>query len=106
MKAEKTSRGFIVIDHEQYPPVHLIDDKPGQSTILSWPKARLLQESSAIGEYDDSLDCPGSSYLWVGDNHHLNRDEITTLIQILQYWLLNKRLPMEMPNETQTTDNP
>ena len=55
--------------------------------------ARLIQESSAIGDYEDSMDNPGSSYLWVGEVHHLNREEVSTLIAFMQHWLDHGRLP-------------
>jgi len=47
---------------------------------------RVLQQSSAIGDYDDSFDVPGSSFLWVGEHHHLNREEITELSKYLVDW--------------------
>ena len=55
-------------------------------------ETRLIEESSAIGGYRDSLDKPGSSYLWVGEDHHLNRKEVSGLIKRLQFWVDNKRL--------------
>lgn len=54
---------------------------------------RLIQESSAVGEYYDSFDNPGSSFLWVGI-HHLSREDIKELIDRLQYWLDNKQLEL------------
>jgi len=77
----KTIRGFTVIEHEKYQNI------PGEFT-------RLIQESSAIGDYGDSGDNPGSSFLWVGQDHHLNREDITELIQMMQYWLREKKLPI------------
>ena len=79
MKAEETGRGFIRVKHEKY------QNKPGVGACL-------IQESSAIGDYDDSFDNPGSSFLWVGQDHHLDRDEIRDLIDRMQYWLDSKRL--------------
>lgn len=79
MKSDKTVRGFIVVTHEKY------QNKQGEMT-------RLIQESSAIGDYEDSEDCPGSSYLWVGQDHHLNREEISELIVRMQHWLETGRL--------------
>ena len=73
MKAEETERGFIRIMHEKH------QNKPGEIT-------RLVQESSAEN--------PGSSFLWVGNDHHLNRDEIRDLINRMQYWLDTKRLEL------------
>jgi hypothetical protein len=54
---------------------------------------RLVSESSAIGDYHDSYERPGSSFLWIGDNHHLNREEVAELVAKMQYWLDHKRLP-------------
>lgn len=47
----------------------------------------LLQESSAISDYDNAVDHPGSSFLWVGDQHHLNREEVAQLVSYLMRWL-------------------
>jgi len=85
MQAEKTDRGFVVITHEKY------QSKPGEMT-------RLIQESSAIGEYENSFDFPGSSYLWVGQDHHLNREEVAKLVIIMQHWLETGRLDMDADN--------
>ncbi len=55
---------------------------------------RLIQESSAIGDYEDSEDNVGSSYLWVGNDHHLNREEVSLLVHIMSSWLIDGRLPL------------
>ena len=66
--------------------------------LLEWTtyngelKTRLVQESSGIGDYVDALDNPGSSYLWIGKDHHLNREEVRELTGILVEWLTKKRL--------------
>lgn len=60
-------------------------------------QTRLTSESSAIGDYEDSYSHPGSSFLWIGDNHHLDREEVATLITHLQYWLDNRRLKEDQP---------
>lgn len=78
MISKKTNRGFIVIEHNRYP-----DGGP----------VRLLQESSIVGHYDDALDNPGSSALWVGEDHHLNRENVGSLVRCLHYWLDDGRLP-------------
>lgn len=78
MKTTDTPRGFGLVMHPTYP-----DRGP----------SRLLQESSAIGDYDNSYEVPGSSFLWVGEKHHLNREEIAQLIFNMQYWLDTGRLP-------------
>jgi len=67
-----------MIKHEKY-------HEPCETT-------RLVQESSAIGDYEDSSDLPGSSYLWVGQDHHLNREEVAELINRMQHWLETGRL--------------
>jgi|6_EtaG_2_1085325.scaffolds.fasta_scaffold04507_7 hypothetical protein len=81
MKSKATGRGFVRVEHAKYPP-----QEPENVQCL------LLQESSAIGDYEDSMDNPGSSYLWVGDNHHLNREQVAEMISRMQYWLDTKRL--------------
>ncbi len=53
---------------------------------------RIVSESSAIGDYEDS-DFPGSSYLWVGEVQ-LDREEVAQLRDALAHWLENKRLPI------------
>jgi len=81
MRAIKTDRGFIVIEEEKY------QNEPGEFT-------RLIQESSAIGDYEDSMDKPGSSYLWVGQDHHLDREQVQGLIMSMEHWLNTGRLPI------------
>jgi hypothetical protein len=85
MKAEKTVRGFVVVTHAKYPP-------DGTET-------RLAQESSVVGDYDDAFDRPGSSALWIGDNHHLNREEVAELILRLNHWLSKGRLAVDTANK-------
>lgn len=72
-----------------------------------------IQESSAIGDYSDSFDRPGSSYIWLGlddadpkisaatgwidypipndvllsTRMHLNREQVKSLIERLNQWL-------------------
>jgi hypothetical protein len=82
MQVEKTERGFEVLKHEIYPP------EPGKV-------GRIVQQSSVIGDYPDSFEQPGSSYLWVGDRHHLNREEVRQLITHLENWLATGRLSGE-----------
>jgi hypothetical protein len=86
MEAILTGRGFRAVVHEKY------QNTPGEFT-------RLVQESSAIGDYEDSYEKPGSSYLWVGNDHHLNREEIAELIERMQYWLENGRLKVDDRSE-------
>jgi len=78
MKIKASDRGFRFLMHMQYPePL----------------EGRLLSESSVIGDYDDALDNPGSSALWVGDEFHLNREEVAFMVSAMQHWLDSKRLP-------------
>ncbi len=53
MRAEKSDRGFTFVLEEKY------QNERGEFT-------RLISESSAIGDYDDSMDKPGSSFYWLG----------------------------------------
>lgn len=51
-----------------------------------------LQQSSAIGAYADSMEKPGSSFVWLGrdvvsDRMHLDRDQVQGLVNHLQQWL-------------------
>lgn len=80
MKTGKTGRGFRVVLEEKY------QNEPGVMT-------RLVGESIAIGEYEDAMDRPGSSFLWVWQDHHLSREQVAELVQLLQFWLANGRLP-------------
>jgi len=67
MNVEFTSRGF-----------EKILDKEGKM---------LVQQSSAVGDYDDAFDRPGSSYLWVGENTALDREQVAELRDHLNNWL-------------------
>ena len=73
MKVAKTDRGFEYIEKDTYAN----NPRP----------ARLIGQSSAIGNYADSFDKPGSSFLWFGDKHHLNREEVKDFVSHLKYWL-------------------
>lgn len=78
MEKLTTQKGFQLIGAEVYPPT-----KP--------PKVdRILQASSAIGNHDNSL--PGSSFLWVGQDHHFDRGEVRELVFYLIHWLETGRL--------------
>jgi hypothetical protein len=73
LKVQKDKRGFERIEHPTY---------------LGQPKTKVLvAESSAIGpHYEDALDRPGSSFLWLGDHFHLDREEVTELAARLNAW--------------------
>lgn len=82
MKIIKTDRNFRIVMHEKYA------SDPQKET-------RLIQESSAIEGGDLALENPGSSFLWIGQDHHLNRKEVSELVSRLQFWLDNKRLELK-----------
>jgi|GEM_PF-3411062 len=86
MKTTDGRRGFRDITHQTYPADELVAQF-GSS-------ARIAGESSAIGDYPDSMDKPGSSYIWIGEAHHLDREEVAQLIRALSIWLNTGRLPM------------
>jgi hypothetical protein len=78
MNLRSTNRGFGLLTHP---------------TRANEPQEeRLIQESSAIGDYENSFDVPGSSYLWIGADHHLDREEVAGLIRHMQRWLDTGRL--------------
>ena len=56
---------------------------------------RLVLQSSVIGDYPDAYRRPGTSALWIGEHHHLNRDEIAQLICHLQWWLRTGSLKLK-----------
>jgi len=89
MKYELSNRGFGFIMHPTYA------NKPEDT--------RLISESSAVGDYEDSFERPGSSYLWVGAHHHLNREEVEELVIRMQGWLLTGRLPNDEVDDGQAT---
>ena len=82
MKTTKTDRGFVQVWDEKY------KHTPGEMSLL-------ISESSAVGDYEDSLERPGSSYLWVGLGHHLNREEVQELITRMQTWVDTGRLKVD-----------
>ena len=77
MEIKQNQRGFKFIEYPQY---------------LNGENKFLIGESSVIRDYKDSFKKPGSSCLWIGNDHHLNREEVQELINHLKYWLKNKTL--------------
>ncbi len=73
MKQAVSGRGFQYIEENSY------SNRP--------VPCRLLGQSSAIGNYEDSFDKPGGSFLWVGEKHHLNREQVEKVIVYMQNWL-------------------
>lgn len=82
MQRYENDRGFRGVTHQAYV------EKTGI-------QKRIVQESSAVGNYEDASAHPGSSYLWIGEHHHLSREEVRKLADDLKHWLENKRLPKE-----------
>ena len=72
MQIDYNQRGFQVLVAESYP-----ERLP----------TRLVGQSSVVGDYDDALERPGSSAIWVGDEHHLSREQVMQLIDHLQCWV-------------------
>lgn len=85
MRYTLSDRGFGFIMHMTR------DNRPKET--------RLISESSAVGDYDDSMDRPGSSYLWGGADHHINREEVEELVIRMQGWLVTGRLLSEGKEE-------
>lgn len=75
---KKTSTGFELVEESIYPP-------PARE--IETPTSRLVQQSSAIGDYEDAFDKPGSSFLWIGKQHHLDREQVEELRDRLTAWL-------------------
>ncbi len=71
-------RNFEELWHESYPP-------PASSSTER--RVVLAAASSAVGTYEDSMDRPGSSYLWIGLHHHLDRGEVQAFVRYLQRWV-------------------
>ncbi len=78
MKLTTTDRGFQRIEH--------------RALGTRDEKARVVQQSSAVGDYPDAMDRPGSSFLWIGADHHLNREEVKELRDALTHWLNTGKL--------------
>lgn len=66
-------------------------NKRGFTVISNNADEQIIKESSAVGDYKDSYDNPGSSYLWVSDQQ-VDRKEAKQLIKHLKHWLKNKTL--------------
>lgn len=79
MHIEESDRGFKFLIHPANLPPH--------------ERCRLASESSAVGPYPDSFERPGSSFLWIGDKHHLNREEVALLAAYLNLWLAHGTFP-------------
>ncbi len=84
MQNTTTERGFQIITHDAYIP-----EKDGKDI-------RLVQQSSAIDFMEEDanqrISQPGSSFLWIGKLHHLNREEVKELRNSLTHWLKTGKL--------------
>lgn len=76
MKVELTERGFERIERASY------GRGDGKNVMLT-----LVQQSSAFKWHDDSINRPGESFLWIGEEHHLDKEEVRDLISHLQSWV-------------------
>jgi hypothetical protein len=79
LRVMHSPRNFELIAHAVYPP-------------NKGAKAPIVRASSAIGRYPDAFQRPGSSYLFIGDHHHLCREQIAELVGYLQNWLKSGHL--------------
>ena len=86
MKMERTYHGFPLLTH----PAYVVEDE-------DHPEPRLAQMSSVVGEYADAFARPGSSALWIGQDHHLNREEVAELVKHLKAWLETGTLEVLTP---------
>lgn len=69
----ETCHGFSVVD--------FVDSNGKECSV---------QQSSAIGDYEDAIGRPGTSFVWLGvgeDRMHLDREQVRGLINRLQCWL-------------------
>ena len=73
MRVTETERGFPRIEHQNYP-----GGEPGTLAMAS---------SVVYTKYPDAMERPGTSALWIGTEHHLDREQVAELIQHLQSWL-------------------
>ena len=80
-----TQRGFQAIAHDVYPPLSLAINRAPVTKDL-------VIQSSVVGDYDDAMIRPGTSALWIGSHHHLNREEVAQLRDYLTRWLETGRL--------------
>lgn len=89
MRYEISDRGFRRIVATVYGGQNNLAFEPDDTD----PVALLVAEASTVGDYPDSLDRPGSSFLWVGEYHHLDRNQVAELAAALNHWLESGRLP-------------
>lgn len=91
---ERTERGFEIVQKPTYA------NEPKMADLV-----RVIQQSSAIGDYPDSMDKPGSSYLWVGPDHHLNRSEVRELATRMLAWAQTGSLELPSDKESESDED-
>ena len=86
----------------------IIKDNRGFQALTMGP-IQILKQSSQIGDYADSYDKPGSSFLWFGDPIpdwiELDREEVREVINILETWLDTGKLKYGGSMETEIIKN-
>ena len=62
---------------------------PIASSIFGGPSGNMaiVRQSPGIGPYPDADAVPGSSYLWIGEHHYLDRENVRELYDYLSHWL-------------------
>lgn len=79
MRKFTSGRGFNFIMHPEY--------------LEPYEDRRLVSESSAINT--EAHAGPGGDYLWIGEHHHLDHEQVAELRDALTHWLDKGRLPSE-----------
>lgn len=75
MEVRESGNKFPAIVHPEW------TDDPAPNELV------MVAQSSIIGDYPDAAARPGTSALWIGTDHHLNREEVAQLIRHLQSWV-------------------
>ena len=81
MKINVSGRGFEYLVHPEY--------------VNPTNELCLVSQSSAIRDCEGAIQHPGSSFLWIGAHHHLDRSEVQDLAQRLNRWLETGSLELE-----------
>lgn len=94
MRIEISERGFEFLEHEAYPPTE------------DHAETRLASQSSVIDHTDRGLHVPGSSFLWIGDGHHLGRDEVFEFALRLLNWYYSGSLDLKVQRLPDIPESP
>jgi hypothetical protein len=65
--------------------MHIIKGKRGFEFLMHGTTLAPLEEQRLASQ--SSADHPGTSFLWIGNNHHLGREDVAQLVRHLQAWL-------------------